>query len=62
MNRILDAQRERTRAGLEASRVAVQKIQQLRTLAELATTPAELLEAGKDLPGQIRELAAKVVG
>lgn len=62
MKRILDAQRERTRTALEASRAAVEKLRELRLRSEHAATPAELLEDGKELPGQIRELAAKVVG
>lgn len=62
MSRILDAQRERCRTALEASRAAVEKLRELRARAEHAATPAELLEAGKELPGQIRQLAAKVAG
>lgn len=62
MNRILGAQRERTRTALEASRAAVERLRELRLRAERAESPAELLEVGKELPGQIRELAAKVAG
>lgn len=62
MRRILDVQRARAQTALEASRAAVEKLRELRARAEHAATQAELLEAGRELPGQIRELAAKVAG
>ncbi len=60
MNRVLDAQRSRLRDQLDASRAAVEKLRELRLRAESAATPAELLDVGAELPGQIADLARRI--